>query len=87
MFRDHDLPAASARFVLQGLHQQLADPVAAEAVTDDEPRDLTAGLVALDEVLHVQRADASELRIDLGDEHARRRVGRDPPDPLGGLGW
>ena len=39
----HDLPAAPARFVLESLHQELADPASAETLPDDEPRDLQPG--------------------------------------------
>ena len=83
--QDHDLPASPARLVLQGLHQLLADSTAAEAPADDEPSDLATGLVAFDEVLDVQRAESSEVRLDLRDDHPRRGIGGDPLEALSRL--
>jgi hypothetical protein len=81
----HDLPAAPARFVFESLHQQLADPAAPETLPDDEPRDLAARLVALDEVLDVQRGESGELRLELGHDDPGEWVGGDPPDAFSRL--
>jgi hypothetical protein len=67
------------------LHQQLADAAAAEALADDKAGHLAAGLVALDEVLDVQHAEASDLPVELGHDEPGRRIRRDALDPLGGL--
>jgi hypothetical protein len=50
---DHDGGAAPTSFLLERMHQELADSTATEASADDEPGDLATRLVAFDEVLHV----------------------------------
>jgi hypothetical protein len=56
-----------------------------ERLADDHRRELAAEVVALDEVLHMQRREARDFAVYLGDEEARRGVAGDASDPLSGL--
>ena len=83
---EDEVPAASrACLVLQRVHQRLTDAPATEPLRDDESCDLGAQVVALDEVLGVQRAKARDLSLELGDDQPDRRVIPDALDPLGRL--
>jgi len=77
--------ATRTRLLLERSHQRLPDPAPAEPLRHDEGRDLAPQLVALDEVLGVERTEAGDLAFNLGDDQARRRVRVDPLDALGGL--
>ena len=77
--------ASRSRLVLERFHQRLADATATEMLAHDEPGDLAARLVALDEVLHMQRAESGDLAVDVGDDKPRGRITGDPVDALGGL--
>jgi hypothetical protein len=72
-------------FVLERGHQQLADSAPAEPSADDQSCAFAARLVALDEVLLVEGAEARDLAVQLHDQDERRGVDRDPLQPGSGL--
>jgi hypothetical protein len=76
----HRLAASGSRLSFQCLHQQLADASAAEPLVDDEARDLAAGLVVFDEVLHVENAEPRDFSVQFGDSKPGRPVARDSLD-------
>jgi len=54
----------------------------AEVLADHEARDLTAGLVALDEVLDVEHSETCHLPVGFGDDCKHGGVGGDADEPF-----
>jgi hypothetical protein len=79
---DQVIRPALPRFFLERAHQQLSDPLTAEALADNEAGALAAWIVALDEDLLVEDYEARDLAGDLGDEDDCRRIVRDPFQPF-----
>ena len=71
-------------FLLERVHQELTDAAAAERLRDNEARDLATGLIALDQVLLVERGETGEPALGLGHDDPGGRVSGDPCDA--GLG-
>jgi len=72
-------------FLLERVHQQLADSAPAEPSADDQSCAFAARLVALDEVLLMEGAEARDLAVQLHDQNERGGVDRDPLQPGSGL--
>jgi hypothetical protein len=79
------LAASRPRLIFDCMHQELADSAATEFLANNERRHLATTLVALHEILDVERAQARDFTFDFGDYGDRRRVGGDAREPLGRL--